>query len=144
MWVTTTRIATEVFVGSRLCPVHSRGPAPACPAHRRGGSAHPACRGTVQSACSEIHNDELGTTAAAFWERASTFFDQAGIRVQAVMTDKGSCYRSKVFATALGPVKQRFTPLTGHTPLTNDPRPASAATHPHSASTTSRESTADR
>lgn len=60
-------------------------------------------------AYSEIHGDEQGVTAAAFWSRANAFFATAGVRVQAVMTDNGACYRSRVFATALGDAKHRFT-----------------------------------
>ncbi|WP_413455854.1 IS481 family transposase [Glutamicibacter sp. FR1] len=61
-------------------------------------------------AYSEILNDEKKETAAGFWQRARGFFAAAGIVVTAVMTDNGSCYRSKVFAQALGPgVKHRRT-----------------------------------
>ena len=61
-------------------------------------------------AYSEILADEKKETAAAFWNRARTFFAQAGVTITAVMTDNGSCYRSRVFAAALGPdVKHRFT-----------------------------------
>ena len=60
-------------------------------------------------AYSEIHDNELGATAAGFWARANTFFAAAGIHVEAVMTDNGSCYRSRDFAAALGDVKHRFT-----------------------------------
>jgi transposase InsO family protein len=52
---------------------------------------------------SEILGDEKKETAAAFWSRANEFFNDAGITVTAVMTDNGSCYRSHVFAQALGP-----------------------------------------
>ena len=34
----------------------------------------------------------------AFWDRARAFFADAGITVQAVMTDNGACYRSHDFA----------------------------------------------
>lgn len=54
-------------------------------------------------AYSEILNNEKKETVAGFWERARGFFAAAGIAVTAVMTDNGSCYRSKVFAQALGP-----------------------------------------
>lgn len=53
-------------------------------------------------AYSEILADERKETAAAFWERARTYFAEAGITVEAVMTDNGSCYRSRAFAAALG------------------------------------------
>ena len=60
-------------------------------------------------AYSEIHDDERGTTAAGFWVRANAFFAAAGIRVEAVMTDNGPCYRSHDFAAAIGSAKHRFT-----------------------------------
>ncbi len=61
-------------------------------------------------AYSEILTDEKKETAAAFWVRARAFFDAAGISVRAVMTDNGSCYRSRDFAVALGAgVKHRRT-----------------------------------
>jgi transposase InsO family protein len=61
-------------------------------------------------AYSEQLLDERKETAAAFWERARVFFADAGIGVRAVMTDNGACYRSHVFAQALGPgVKHRRT-----------------------------------
>ena len=61
-------------------------------------------------AYSEILTDERKETAAAFWNRARTFFSEAGITVTGVMTDNGSCYRSTVFAAALSRnVKHRRT-----------------------------------
>ena len=53
-------------------------------------------------AYSEILGDERKETAAAFWERANHFFAGHGITVKRVLTDNGSCYRSKLFAQALG------------------------------------------
>jgi transposase InsO family protein len=61
-------------------------------------------------AYSEILSDERKETAAAFWERARAFFAEHGITVLRVITDNGSCYRSKAFNTALGTgVKHKFT-----------------------------------
>ena len=61
-------------------------------------------------AYSEILNDETKETAVAFWLRAVAFFAAHGITVKAVLTDNGSCYRSRAFAAALGPhVKHRRT-----------------------------------
>ena len=61
-------------------------------------------------AYSEQLPDERKGTAAAFWTNAQAFFANAGISVRAVMTDNGSCYRSRDFAKALGPeVKHRRT-----------------------------------
>ena len=61
-------------------------------------------------AYSEILDDERGKTAARFWRRARAWFRKRGIRVAAVLTDNGSCYRSRAFARALGKkVKHRRT-----------------------------------
>ena len=60
-------------------------------------------------AYSEILSDEKKETAAAFWLRANAFFAAAGITVTAVMTDNGSCYRSRVFAAALGAITHVWT-----------------------------------
>lgn len=60
-------------------------------------------------AYSEILGDERKETAAAFWERARDFFSDAGMEVAAVLTDNGSCYRSRAFAEALGDAKHRRT-----------------------------------
>jgi transposase InsO family protein len=54
-------------------------------------------------ATTEILTDETKETAAAFWQRANVWFQAHGITVQRVMTDNGNCYRSRVFAQALGP-----------------------------------------
>ena len=51
---------------------------------------------------SELLTDERKETAAAFWQRANAFFAAAGITVHRVLTDNGSCYRSRAFAAALG------------------------------------------
>lgn len=61
-------------------------------------------------AYSEELSDERKETAAAFWNRARAFFAKNGVQVRAVMTDNGSCYRSRALAEALRPeVKHRFT-----------------------------------
>lgn len=51
---------------------------------------------------SELLTDEKKETAAEFWTRANAYFEAAGITVKRVLTDNGSCYRSKLFAEALG------------------------------------------
>jgi hypothetical protein len=54
-------------------------------------------------AYSEILGDERKETAAAFWTRAQQYFADQGITIKRVLTDNGSCYRSKLFAETLGP-----------------------------------------
>jgi transposase InsO family protein len=71
---------------------------------------HHAIDDHTRLAYSEILDDEKKETAAAFWRRARTYFADIGIVVTAVMSDNGSCHRSKNFAAALGPeVKHRRT-----------------------------------
>jgi transposase InsO family protein len=50
---------------------------------------------------SEIHLNELTATAVAFWERANAFFNTLDITVERVLTDNGSCYRSRLWRDAL-------------------------------------------
>jgi transposase InsO family protein len=52
-------------------------------------------------AYSEILPDERKETAAAFWTRAHTYFASVGITVQRVLTDNGSCYRSRLWHDTL-------------------------------------------
>lgn len=54
-------------------------------------------------AYSEILADERKQTASDFWARANSFFADHGIVVKRVLTDNGSCYRSRDFAEALTP-----------------------------------------
>lgn len=54
-------------------------------------------------AYSEELTDERKETAAMFWSNANAFFAAHGIIVRRVLTDNGSCYRSKHFAKSLGP-----------------------------------------
>ncbi|WP_344330272.1 IS481 family transposase [Aeromicrobium halocynthiae] len=71
---------------------------------------HHAVDSHSRLAYSEQLADERKETAAAFWKRARAFFAEAGFEVSAVMTDNGACYRSHVFAAALGEdVKHRRT-----------------------------------
>jgi transposase InsO family protein len=64
--------------------------------------------------------DEKGTTAAAFWSRAATFFHRHGItNIQRVLTDNGACYRSLVFAAALVKTRTRHLRTRPYRPQTN-------------------------
>lgn len=44
---------------------------------------------------SEICDDEKAGTAVAFWHRAVDWFTSIGIQIERVITDNGSCYRSR-------------------------------------------------
>jgi transposase InsO family protein len=49
----------------------------------------------------EPHANERDVTAAGFMGRAIEFFASLGIRVERVLTDNGSCYRSRAFNAVL-------------------------------------------
>ena len=80
-------------------------------ANRRPGYAylHNAVDDHSRLAYTEILTDEKQETAAGFWQRANAYFESRGVTVQRVLTDNGSCYRSKLFAKALGPGTQAQT-----------------------------------
>jgi transposase InsO family protein len=73
------------------------------------GYVHSAVDGHTRLAYSEVLNDERGVTAAAFWQRARAFFAGYAIDVEAVLTDNGSCYLSRVFNAELGSIEHRRT-----------------------------------
>jgi len=50
---------------------------------------------------SEVLTDETGATAAAFWHRAVVWFAARGVLIDRVLTDNGSCYRSRNWRTAM-------------------------------------------
>lgn len=50
---------------------------------------------------SEILPDETQATASAFMRNAIAAFETLGVRIQRVMTDNGSCYRSRTFGKVL-------------------------------------------
>jgi transposase InsO family protein len=70
---------------------------------------HTAIDGHSRLAYSELLADERKETAAEFWLRANAWFTQCGITVEKVLTDNGSCYRSKTFAETLGAIEHRRT-----------------------------------
>jgi transposase InsO family protein len=70
---------------------------------------HSAVDAYSRLAYSEVLNDEQGVTAAAFWRRAQAFFEQRGITIERVLSDNGSCYRSREFHHALGAITHSFT-----------------------------------
>ena len=83
----------------------------AAPSHTGCGYeyVHSAVDDHSRLAYSEILNDEKKETAASFWSRAKAWFEERGVEVTEVMTDNGSCYRSRLFAANLGGVIHRKT-----------------------------------
>ncbi len=96
---------------------------------------HTAVDDHSRLAYSEILTDEKKETATGFWQRAHAFFTQYGITVERVLTDNGSCYRSRDW---------RESPA-GCTPtITTADTPRSRANHPPAASPTSQGNTSRR
>ena len=93
-------------VGRRAGQRHrTRTPGKTLDAH--GGShvgysyLHNAVDDHSRLAYSEILPDEKKETAVAFWQRAHTFFTSHGITVERVLTDNGSCYKSRLWRDSL-------------------------------------------
>ena len=101
--------------------VHGRGKAPDRRKSRRIGYAfvHSAVDAYSRLAYSEIHNDEQGVTAIAFWRRARAFFESYGITVERVLTDNGACYRATGFAQELTRAAIAHTFTRPYRPQTN-------------------------
>jgi transposase InsO family protein len=80
---------------------------------------HSAIDDFSRLAYTEPLEDEKGVTAADFWLRAVVFFAEHGITsIRRVLTDNGSCYRSRAWAKALedtGTVHKRTRPYTPRT-----------------------------
>jgi transposase InsO family protein len=67
----------------------------------------------------QVMADQRKESAAAFLEAAIAYYPKLGVRVERVMSDNGSCYRSKMFRTACKErgLRQIFT--RPYTPKTN-------------------------
>lgn len=73
------------------------------------GFVHSAVDDRSRLAYSEVLADETKESAASFWRRAVAWFAAHGVEVREVLTDNGSCYRSRHFADVLGEVGHRRT-----------------------------------
>jgi transposase InsO family protein len=56
---------------------------------------HTALDDRTRLVYSEIHDDEKAVTASEFWARAAAWFTDRDITCERVITDNGSCYRSR-------------------------------------------------
>jgi transposase InsO family protein len=78
--------------------------------HGRGGAPttsgagyrfiHTALDDHTRIIYSEIHDDERAVTAAGFWARTARYYAELGIDCERVITDNGSCYRSRLWLDA--------------------------------------------
>ena len=73
------------------------------------GFIHSAVDDHSRLAYSEILADERKESAAGFWQRAHAWYLEHGLDIEEVLTDNGMCYRSQLFAEALGDVTHRRT-----------------------------------
>lgn len=67
----------------------------------------------------EVLDDEKTLTSMAFLRRAVAWFERQGIRVERVMTDNGSCYRSRDFAQLCVELELKHIKTRPYTPRTN-------------------------
>ncbi|MFZ0015127.1 MAG: IS481 family transposase [Acidimicrobiia bacterium] len=82
--------------------IHGRGQAPPVKRSSVGYRfLHTAIDDRTRLAYSEVLTDEKGNTAAGFWHRAHAWFLVHGITIERVLTDNGSCYRSRAWRAAL-------------------------------------------
>jgi transposase InsO family protein len=70
-------------------------------------------------AYAEVLTDERGPTAAVFLRRAVAWFAQRGVKVTKVLSDNGSCYRSRVLADCTRQLGIRHSFTRPYRPRTN-------------------------
>ena len=63
--------------------------------------------------------DERKASAVAFLKAAVTYYASLGVTIERVMTDNGSCYRSKAFARACKKLGLKHLRTKPYTPKTN-------------------------
>jgi transposase InsO family protein len=80
---------------------------------------HTALDDRTRIAYSELLNDERATTAAGFWLRAAGYFNALGIRCERVITDNGSCYRSRHWHNACAATSTTVKKTRPRHPQTN-------------------------
>lgn len=99
--------------------------------HRITGDRHGQARGIgwefvhvcvddcSRVAYAEVLGDEKGPTVAAFMRRAVAWFRRRGVRVERVLTDNGTGYRSHIFAAATRAQRLVHRRTRPYTPRTN-------------------------
>lgn len=81
--------------------------------------AHIAIDDHSRVATAAIFPDERKESAVAFLSTAAAYYKSLGVTVDRVMTDNGSCYRSKAFARACKRLRIRHIRTRPYTPQTN-------------------------
>jgi transposase InsO family protein len=80
---------------------------------------HVAIDDCTRLAYAEVLPDEKATTAIAFLRRAVAFFERHGVKVERLLTDNGSAYRSTVHAIACRALGIRHLRTRPYRPQTN-------------------------
>jgi transposase InsO family protein len=80
---------------------------------------HVAIDDASRVAYSQVLPDEEGDSAAAFLRAAVAYYAGLGVRVREVLTDNGTCYRSKLFAQACADLGLKHRRTRPYTPRTN-------------------------
>jgi transposase InsO family protein len=70
-------------------------------------------------AFSQVLKDEKKESAVAFLKAAVAYYASLGVRIERVMTDNGSCYRSKAFARTSKMLGLKHIRTKPYTPKTN-------------------------
>jgi len=70
-------------------------------------------------AFSRVMKDERKESAVAFLKAAVAYYASLGVKIERVMTDNGSCYRSKTFGKACKRIGLRHIFTKPYTPKTN-------------------------
>jgi transposase InsO family protein len=81
--------------------------------------AHVAIDDATRLSFVEVNADQLGATAVEFLKRAVDWYRSHGIEVERVLTDNGSCYRSRVFCRACEHLGIKHTYTRPYRPQTN-------------------------
>jgi transposase InsO family protein len=82
--------------------IHGKGNAPASKRSSIGYRfLHSALDDRTRIVYSEVHTNEQALIAVGFWKRANEFFNTLAITVERVITDNGSCYRSRLWRSTL-------------------------------------------
>ena len=103
-------------VGHRITGYHER-------QHRARGIGHEHLHVAIDDASRLAYTEILPSLgqqdATGFLRRALAWYGRLGVKVERVMTDNGSAYRSKLFASALREAGARHIRTRPYTPRTN-------------------------
>jgi transposase InsO family protein len=80
---------------------------------------HTAVDDRTRVAYSEILDNEQTVTACEFWARAERWFASQGVRCERVITDNGSCYRSRLWHQACAATSTTVKKTRPRRPQTN-------------------------